>query len=276
MTGASGFVGRAFVREATRRGWDVLPLVRGPQGLAGEGCVDLSSPAAALAIERMGDVDAVAHFASHVDFSPSAPSGDFFDVGPCATAMLASFARRRRARLVFASGVIVLGRLTRFDSQSLPNPATAYAHSKLLCEEIVTAAGCSATILRIGGVFGRRGPEHLGLNRAIDCALDRREPPTVVGKGEGLRNYIFVDDLAQVVATCIDQSIDGTHLVGGSEPISIAAMLQKVCEVLLPGGQPNSVAGSESADSIVVPSAILPRGRDFAGALRQILSAESR
>jgi UDP-glucose 4-epimerase len=153
------------------------------------------------------------------------------------------------------------------DAQTPIRPDTDYGKSKVLAEELISASGCKAAMVRLGGIFGRRGPDHLGLNRAIRAAAEGR-PPTVVGTGRALRNYIHVDDAAEALAQAAVSGLTGTHLLAGSQVLSIADMLQAVCDAYLPGTTPVRADGPEAADQVVEVSGALRPSRPFAEALR--------
>ena len=273
ITGAGGFAGSAVRAAVTRKGWASLGV--GRRAAPGVTALDLGAPEAAQRLEAVGRIDAVAHFSTHVDFRAEATDAEFFASGPLATATLASFAHRQGAYFLFASATMVLGQRTRHTDASTPAPDHAYARSKLLCEQIIAAAGLRHSILRIGGIFGRRGPQHLGLNRAIDAAIDQRQPPVVVGGGLGRRNYIFVHDLADAVVHCIESEVEGVHLAAGAETLSVREMMHHLCSALLPGGKPRFQEGPEAQDMVVEPSRSLPAGRSFRAALGAIATDAS-
>ena len=52
-------------------------------------------------------------------------------------------------------------------SQTPDRPDTDYGRSKWLAERNIDQSGCRAVSLRLSGLFGRSGPAHLGLNRAL-------------------------------------------------------------------------------------------------------------
>ncbi len=136
-------------------------------------------------------------------------------------------------------------------------------------EELVRTTAGPAAVLRIAGVFGLDGPPHLGLNRAIAGAL-RGEVPTLVGEGSGRRNYVYVHDLAAILVRCLEEQITGVHLIAGRSVLSIAEMLQAVCDILLPGTVPARASGPGARDQVVDPSPAVPARRDFRVALLDI------
>jgi len=134
-------------------------------------------------------------------------------------------------------------------------------------------SGVKCGILRIAGVFGKNGPSHLGINVAIDNAL-KGVAPVQYGEGAVKRNYIYVEDLCSAIGFCIEQGLEGTHLVAGSSVNLVSEMLEIICETLLPGRRPQRAASERAvSDQIVEHSTDLPRGRSFKESLKDIKSA---
>lgn len=110
-------------------------------------------------------------------------------------------------------------------------------------------------------IFGPNGPTHLGINRVIAEAMQGGRP-TLIGRGTARRNYVHVDDVAAMIAFCVDRTLTGLYLAGG-EVVSFRKMLEDVCDIFLPGFKPIQKDGPMAKDQIVVPSDHLPRSRSF-------------
>ncbi len=77
-----------------------------------------------------------------------------------------------------------------------------------------------AVTLRISSIFGSDG----WLNRAMSVFLKNalaRRPLNVMGEGSELRDYVYVEDVAEGACRAIDQSLDGVFNLGSGAPISI-------------------------------------------------------
>jgi len=272
VTGASGFLGRAVVARIRAEGWECIRLDRRRDySRDTEISVDYNRPELISALQTQPPCEGVVHLATHVDFSSGALIKDFFSTNVLATSLLCNKVDEWQSHIVFASGALVFGSKSLIDENTTPAPNTAYAKAKYLGEEIIRASGVPRSILRTGGIFGRHGPTHLGLNRVIDGAIDGHRRPSIVGQGLGRRNYIYVEDLAEIIFTCLAEKIYGTHLVAGRQTLSIAEMFNHVCDVFIPETKPAVAEGDEAADMIVIPSPALPVGRGFNEALRHIL-----
>ena len=79
-------------------------------------------------------------------------------------------------------------------------------------------------------------------------------------------------DLVDIIVNVLENQFVGTHLVGGSDKISIADMLMQICEIFLPGMQPKLLDGNNSSHNLIECSKDLPKGLVFREALLDIKS----
>lgn len=269
VTGANGFIGKAVMDALYGSDWETIPLVRKSAGLPNEVIADLCNPDLGMALNSLQRIDAIVHFGAAIGWGDISRE-ILFKTNVWATSELADWANKRGAYLLFASMATVCGaKNTSIKSDSKLNLDTDYAYSKWLAEEAIKRSNVKHAIMRIAGVFGRRGPYHLGINKAIDDAL-AGIPPIQHGDGGVKRNYIYVKDLAHIVKFCIENEIVGTHLIAGSRIDTVAEMLQTICDILLPGSRPERREGAKAYDQIIAHSEGLPRGRSFKEAIMDI------
>jgi UDP-glucose 4-epimerase len=229
VTGATGFLGRATVPALAEAGWQITKGSRSAAEPLAKGVVrlDLAEPATLLALAKQARFDAIVHLGARVCWAGETEA-ELFVPNVLATGCLAYLAGLWDARLIFASSAIVHGvRQETIESDSPLCPDTAYAKSKWLGEQLLATSNTKHCILRIAGVFGAGGPVHLGLNRAIDGAI-KGEPPLQIGSGKALRNYVYVEDVAQAIVYALLEHLEGTHLLAGHEVISVSEMLKGV------------------------------------------------
>jgi UDP-glucose 4-epimerase len=273
LTGATGFLGRRALVALQEAGWTVLCGVRSPGKLEpGTHAVqlDLTDPPAIFDLARRYRAEAVVHLACDVGFDAHAHDARLFVPNVLATGCVAFLAREWGARMLFSSGGLVHGvRAERLAPDAPIAPDTPYGRSKLLGEELIEVSGVERVILRIGGIFGAGGPRHLGINRAIDDAIEGR-PPTLVGDGNARRNYVYVKDAASAIVFALESRLTGTHYLAGAEVLSVREMLHAICDTLLPGVSPATRDGPPAADQVVQPSRELPAPRSFRAALDDI------
>lgn len=276
VTGAAGFTGRAVVRCFREKGWEVVSVVRQPSRHADETPIDFNAAGNFSKIFDVPRCDAIVHLATHVDFDPDTNPSLFFGTNALAPSLLAQRAKAWQAHLTLTSGTLVCQSAPLVDESTPSDPESPYAKAKLLAEQIVGSAGIDAAILRIAGIFGRHGPYHLGLNKAIDEAIDDARPPTLFGSGAAHRNYVYVEDLAETIVHCATYGKTGTHLVAGRDVLTIRQMLESICFELAAGAQLVMQPGGDGANSVVVPSPELPKGRTFMEALKDIKTHATR
>ncbi|MCK5013460.1 MAG: NAD(P)-dependent oxidoreductase [Candidatus Omnitrophica bacterium] len=268
ITGASGFVGSALIEYLASKDWDIIPLVRRESGLKDEVIMDFCDPNISLKINSLPEVDTIIHLGVKADFE--ATIEELFIPNVFATECLVKWASNIKAHFIFASATIVCGAKTNLiTSKSVPSADIGYGHSKLLAEQKIKESKVEYTILRVGGIFGKNGPNHLGINRTISGALVG-DVPIQYGLGEIKRNYIYVKDLAEIIYFCMENKKEGTHLVAGTEASSMSAMLQTICNVFLPGKNIINTGIENGSDQIVEHSMHLPKGRSFEEAILDI------
>jgi uncharacterized protein YbjT (DUF2867 family) len=181
MTGATGFVGGAAMRDAVAAGWNVRALTRRPQpdreGVTWiAGALDDKDSLAEMA----DGADVVMHIAGVVNV----PTRAAFEAGNAtATANVVDAAR--------GAGVT---RFVHVSSLAAREPDISnYGWSKERAEAVVMASGLDWTIVRPPAVFGPGDTEMLDLFR-----MARRGIALVPS---GRMSAIFVDELARLLIT---------------------------------------------------------------------------
>ncbi|MCU0284914.1 MAG: NAD(P)-dependent oxidoreductase [Acidobacteria bacterium] len=274
ITGANGFTGRMLLNILAGSDWEIIPMTQVKTGLENEITVDFTDEHFIDTLRSLPAIDAVVHLATRVGWDGSSRA-EMFQPNVLATAQLVDWARRQHSYFVFASAAFIAGSLNLHITPELGtelNTDNDYLYCKWLAEEIIRTSGIRHGILRISGIFGKEGPAHLGINNAIKNVLAGK-PPIRHGESNIKRNYIYVKDLCQTIRFCLDQQIEGWHLVAGKEINTIAAMLQTICDILLPGTNPEVkpiLDRRYGHDQIVLPSPLLPPGRSFEDAICDI------
>ena len=156
---------------------------------------------------------------------------------------------------------------TKFDNDSIELPINNYGETKLLADRAIRLSQCSHTIVRFGGIFGEGGPDHLGINNVIKQAKSGKIP-TIIGKGSALRNYIHVQDAADLLIYCLDNKIIGTHYSGNHQIISIEQMIKDICSVYLNDVSPYYKDCLEGVDQLTKVSSSFPYTTSFRTALK--------
>jgi nucleoside-diphosphate-sugar epimerase len=274
VTGANGFTGSTLIKDVQNSNWEIIPMTQWKVGLKNEVTIDFCDKNFMKVLQGLSPVDAVVHLGARVGWDGSSRA-DLFEPNVLATAELVNWAKQHNSYFVFASAALICGeRNPHISAGCVLNTENDYLYSKWLGEELIRMSGIKHAILRISGIFGKNGPSHLGINNAITGAL-QGTPPVQYGDGKIKRNYIYVKDLCNVIKYCLDNTIEGTHLLGGPRAISIAEMLEIICDVLLPGTKPEIRPGKPGHDQLIDHSPLLPNGRPFKEAILDIASMSS-
>ncbi len=256
-TGSTGFTGKCLLPMLEDSGYEIYHLVRNKKGFKNEFVWDFISPLP----EVVPPCDIVIHLAAHVNFGQSIEIIQY-NVNTVSTIKLSAYAKAHNAYFVFASMVGVHGsQYTVIDGDTPVNPENHYALSKYLAEEVVKTYLDNYSILRICGIYGLDGPEHLGVNRAISSAVHEKNVPVLMGPGKAKRNYICVQDVAQwilylannyeVVPHSTELGIKEILYLAGPETMTVEEYLELITETLLSGMELERKSGPESHDLIV-------------------------
>lgn len=157
--------------------------------------------------------------------SPTAPADsnkyeyETVDVNSSVTAGLINVAKRRRARLLFASSMKVLGNCPR---------VKAYIMGKRTGEKI-----CSyepwVKVARLGSVYGPR--MRVDDSRVIPVFITRAlsgRSLSLWNGGEQEDAFCYVDDAVDALVAFMMADEQGVFEIGSSEPITIAELARKV------------------------------------------------
>lgn len=270
ITGANGFVGSNLMSLLADTDIEIIPMVRKSINFKNEVIADFCDSDFSKTVYSLPKMDAVIHLGAKVSFDVNSKN-KLFVPNVLVTGILANWASKTGVYFVFASTAIVCGvKNPRITIDSKPNPDTDYGYSKWLAEELIKMSGVKHVILRIGGVFGKNGPQHLGINKAIDNAF-KGIAPNVSSSGDEKRNYIYVYDLAKLIMFCLKNEVEGIHLATGSDVNTIHEMLETICNGLLHGIKLVVLEGKAGNDQVIETSSVFPRGMSFEEAIGHII-----
>lgn len=242
VTGATGLLGGAVVRELVSRGHDVIASGRNQE--RGKALVRETGARfvpADLRILRDAEravegVSAIVHSAALS--APWGPARDFDLANVRATEYLIDAAERARvARFVHISTPAVYFDFRNHfevkEDHPLPPPVNDYVRTKLEAERLVeraTRRGLRATILRPRGIFG---PGDTSLLPRVIGALERGTFP-VIGDGENLVDLSFVDDAAFAVGLALESEIavGNTYHITSGDPLPLLTLVSMLADGL--------------------------------------------
>ena len=261
VTGGAGFIGSAVVRLAIERGYSVVNLdaltyaaclenvasVAGKPGYAFEKA-DIRDREALERIFARHKPDAVMHLAaeSHVDRSIDGP-GEFIETNITGTYRLLEAARgfwegqgrpegfrfhHISTDEVFGS----LGATGQFTEETPYAPNSPYSTSKAASDHLVRAwaetYGLPVVMTNCSNNYGPfHFPEKL-IPVVILKALAGEEIP-VYGKGENVRDWLYVEDHADALLTVLEKGKLGrSYNIGGENEARNIDIVRMICAIL--------------------------------------------
>lgn len=261
VTGGAGFIGSAVVRLAISRGHDVVNL----DALTYAACLDnvagvADSPLYAFehadicdakALERIFAAhkpDAVMHLAaeSHVDRSIDGPA-TFIETNVTGTCTLLEAARRHwheagrpesfRFHHVSTDEVYgSLGSEGKFTEDTPYSPNSPYSASKAASDHLVRAWGETYGLpVVITNCSNNYGPYHFPEKLIPVVILNALagKPIPVYGKGENVRDWLFVEDHADALLTVLQNGRAGrTYNIGGENEARNIDIVRSICALL--------------------------------------------
>jgi nucleoside-diphosphate-sugar epimerase len=245
VTGASGFVGGAFLARAAREhGMTLRAALRGAQPVPEDvEAVFIEGLARTAAWgDALNRCDAVVHTAAraHVmDDTAEDLLEEFRRVNVEGTLNLARQAAHLGVRrFVFISSIKVNGARTMpgapFTTQDVPAPCDAYAISKLEAEqglsELGRETGMEVVIIRPVLVYG---PGVKANFRSMMRWL-RRGIPLPFGAVDNRRSLVAVENLTDLMLCCLRHSAaaNQTFLISDGEDLSTPALLQRTAAAM--------------------------------------------
>ncbi|WP_370162359.1 dTDP-glucose 4,6-dehydratase [Limimaricola soesokkakensis] len=263
VTGGAGFIGSAVVRLAVARGYQVVNL----DALTYAACLDNVAPVAdsPLYAFEQADIrdraaldrifakhapDAVMHLAaeSHVDRSIDGP-GDFIETNITGTYNMLEAARtwwvqagRSEAfRFHHISTDEVFGSLPsnpdiKFTEDTPYDPRSPYSASKAASDHLVRAwhetYGLPVVLTNCSNNYGPyHFPEKLVPVVILNALAGK--PLPIYGKGENIRDWLYVEDHADALLTVLEKGALGrSYNIGGESERTNLELVRTLCAIL--------------------------------------------
>lgn len=238
VTGASGFVGYAVASLLTQRGHDVTGLARSATSKLPDQVERVHgdlSPGTLLA--ALDEVDGVCHLAARtrVRESRSDPLGYWQTNVGGTLALLHAMSTTGSRRLVLASTCGVYGDHTSqpINESAATAPTSPYGASKLAADnaalDLAGTGAIGAVSLRAfnvaGALPGHPDPDETRLIPRM-MAVQRGTAPELIvnGKGDAIRDFVHVADMAAAFALALDACEPGmakTYNIGSGRPTRV-------------------------------------------------------
>jgi UDP-glucuronate 4-epimerase len=254
VTGAAGFIGSWLTERLLEHGDQVVGLdnfdpfydraikeqnMAASRGNAAFQLVegDLRNRADMTALFADGGFDAVAHLAAKAGVRPSlADPAGYYETNLIGTSNLLEAMREADCRrLVFASSSSVYGnnrKVPFHEDDRVDAPISPYAATKKAGEELChvyhAVHGFSILALRFFTAYGPRQRPEMAIH-AFTRRLFAGEPIPVFGDGSMERDFTYIDDVVDGVASAVDHVIGNETFdivnLGESEPIRLSRLV---------------------------------------------------
>ena len=245
VTGSGGFIGRALCTRILAEGWQVRGTFRSesdvsrlPEGV--EAFLIGSIDSDTKWDDALTGIDTVVHLAARVhvmDDVSSDPLAEYRKVNVEGTKCLAvSSANAGIKRFIFISSIKVNGegRASAYSEEDEEAPEDPYGVSKWEAEQelhkISHTTGIELVILRPPLVYGPGVKANFyNLFKIVDRGI-----PLPFAKIDNLRSFIYLDNLIDVIITCINhpRAAGRTFLVNDREDVSTPELIRKIASAL--------------------------------------------
>lgn len=242
VVGASGFIGKNFVRSATEKGYDVCCLSRTPVECGGQW---RHCDVATSSIVLPKDTEAVVYLAQSAYYREfPEKADDLFGVNVLGAVRTAQAALRTRCRFFcYAStGNVYAPSFAPLSEEHPVSRLNPYGLSKLMAEEALQCFVPRLAVLN-ARIFGAYGPgQEAMLPYMLLRKIIRNEPIILslaaLHDNDGLRvSFIYNDDLACCLLRIVEKALRGDALpprlnLAGPSPVSIRQMAQTMALLL--------------------------------------------
>ena len=232
--GSSGFLGKKLVKFLSKKkNLAVFKTLRNKESINDKNSFfcDLKNNISIKKVLNNLSPDIIVNLGSEVSFKKN--NNSMFLVNAIAPKIIANYCSLNYKYYIHASSISVNGFHNKFfNNKTTCNPDTLYGKSKLIGDFNVIKSGCFYSLLRFPGIYGFKGPDHLGINASIKNALNNKKP-VLLGKGSAKRNYIFVDDAAKVIVNLIKKKTKGIFYLGG-QTVTFEKMFNDIYNLWFP------------------------------------------
>ncbi len=248
VTGGAGFIGSHVTRVLLEEGHDVTVLdnlSRGRRDLVPEGAAfveaDLADEEATE--QALRGQDAVIHLASFLEVAVSVEKPVLFAENNIVNSVKLLEAMRRAdvSKIVFSSSATVYGvpkSLPMREDAELGMQANPYGATKVAVETFMGVYhklyDFDCVLLRYFNPYGPNelcDPETHAVPNIVRAMLEKRSIP-VYWKGQQLRDYIYVEDLARAHIAPLEQSGFHVYNVGTESGTKVMDVIETVATIL--------------------------------------------
>lgn len=231
VTGGSGFVGSYLVKHLLKEGYDVIVIdnlhdnnLENIKGIIPE---IRMVKASILEYEKLKDVsrsvDGIFHQAALTSVPESfTKESDYYAVNVTGTENIFKIAQELGIKVVFASSAAVYGNTTTIPiTESYERkPVNPYGETKVLAEKLAekyAKMGTKIIGLRYFNVYGEgQNSVYAGVITNFLKKILEKKSPVIYGDGRQVRDFVYVDDVAQANLLAMKTNLDHAIINIGS------------------------------------------------------------
>ncbi len=191
--------------------------------------------------EKHNDIDTIIHLAALTDVDESVREPfKYFDFNVNGTLSLLEVCRSNDVeKIVFASSAAVYGDAgeVAVSEDFKLKPMSPYATTKICGEMLVETYsrlyGVKFNVLRFFNVYGPRmfRSGYSGVIGEFIKRLFASEPLTIYGDGEQVRDFVYVEDVADAVLKAVENPLNDVFNIASGKPTSINELAKLLMDV---------------------------------------------
>jgi nucleoside-diphosphate-sugar epimerase len=241
ITGCSGFIGKALLKEAVKR-------------YGGENIVVLTSSQLhenvkviihhgykfdpAIFIENgLNDIEVLVHAGAFIP-KEQTESNDVLECNSniVNTEKILFASLPKLKKIIFLSTIDVYPAIDLISEETEERPVSLYGYSKLYCEKMITKFAeehkLICQILRIGHVFGPGEEKYKKIIPVTISKLLKNREIEIFGDGRAVRTFIYLHDVAEAILNAIElPQSEGIINVVGETQITIENLVKTLIKI---------------------------------------------
>jgi len=258
VVGGTGFVGRHVVRRLLEKTFEVVNIdkLSSEQLYPGEQVLlcDLhADDGAARAARDAGEIGGAVWLAAtirQVTSIDDSAEDDLVTMVEAPLAFLTALSPQPKV-FVYISSIQVYGKPVTLpvDETHPTDPFTAYGVAKLCAEHYLRIAcdkaGVRFVSLRLAFVYGP-GQHFSNVIPKFLTEAAKHQSPIIKGDGKEIRDDVYVEDVADAVASAIEMDCSGTFNISSGQPHTLLTVANEICA--LTGNLVQPVVTPEKSD----------------------------
>lgn len=243
VTGGTGFIGSHLIKRLINLKHDVFCIdINYPVGnnryLSDEYTLIKGDICDRLFLSEINDerFDIIFHFASNANVPLSVKEPYFdFTVNAIGTINMLEYARQTGVKkFIFASSVSIFDTCNKLplDENSKIKVTSPYGASKLTgesyCYAYYRSYGLNTNVVRFFNVYGE-GVRKLFIYDMVKKVFNAETEVVIMGDGNQVRDYLFIDDLIDGIILVSEKGIDGEdYNIASGKKIAIIDIIKKI------------------------------------------------